>query len=252
MGYFVAVAGGRLESGCQAFAVTRGSGLVAAAFGAVTTAEQFFQGDTRGRPAGAVQGGQRNEITDDDDEEDDERPPSAVVPLASATSTPSPTLTTSPAPSATGTATATVTPTNTATTTPTPTSTPVSCTFSIDDVTQVEGDSDKTAFVFTVTLSTCSSRAQVHVELDEGTAQQAQDYDAQGGQELVFNPGETTQTYSVHVRGDTDVEPDETFFVVLSNPKDAIITDDTGVGTILNDDAPFVDHRPGSDTRPPA
>jgi hypothetical protein len=44
MGYFVAVAGGRLESGCQAFAVAHGAGFFEAAFAAVTTAAQFFQG----------------------------------------------------------------------------------------------------------------------------------------------------------------------------------------------------------------
>ena len=76
----------------------------------------------------------------------------------------------------------------------------------------------------------------MHVELNEGTATQAQDYDAQGGQELVFQAGETTRTYTLQVRGDTDVESDETFFVVLSDPKGATISDGTGTGTIENDD----------------
>ena len=74
LGYFVAVAGGRLESGCQAFAVAHGAGLYQAAFEAVTTAEQHFQGDTHGRSAGTVQGGQRNQIAADRDrKQDDEK-----------------------------------------------------------------------------------------------------------------------------------------------------------------------------------
>jgi len=40
----------------------------------------------------------------------------------------------------------------------------------------------------------------------------------------------------VPVNGDTTVEPDETFSVVLSNAVNATIGDGTGVGTIGNDD----------------
>lgn len=38
------------------------------------------------------------------------------------------------------------------------------------------------------------------------------------------------------MNGDTTVEPDETFSVVLSNAVNATIGDGTGVGTIGNDD----------------
>ena len=38
------------------------------------------------------------------------------------------------------------------------------------------------------------------------------------------------------VNGDTNVEPDETFFVNLSNATNATIADSKGEGTILNDD----------------
>ena len=45
-----------------------------------------------------------------------------------------------------------------------------------------------------------------------------------------------SQTVTVPVYGDTTYEPNETFFVNLSNPASATIADGQGVGTILNDD----------------
>lgn len=53
---------------------------------------------------------------------------------------------------------------------------------------------------------------------------------------LVFAPGETSKTVTVLVVGDTNPEPDETFFVNLSNPTGALIQRAQGIGTILNDD----------------
>src|SRR5207249_2245282 len=41
---------------------------------------------------------------------------------------------------------------------------------------------------------------------------------------------------AVTVNGDTKFEPNETFFVNLSNPVNATISDNQGVGTIVNDD----------------
>jgi hypothetical protein len=113
-----------------------------------------------------------------------------------------------------------------------------SCEFSINDVAQLEGDSGTTAFTFTITLSNCSTRAQMHIEVNDGTAERGQDYSTQGSGELIFNPGETTKTYTVQVRGDTLCEGDETFFVVLSNPQGATIADGSGTGTIQDDDCP--------------
>jgi hypothetical protein len=43
---------------------------------------------------------------------------------------------------------------------------------------------------------------------------------------------------SVLVNGDTQVEPNETFFVNLSNPANATISKSQGIGTILDDDGP--------------
>src|SRR4029077_18279394 len=49
--------------------------------------------------------------------------------------------------------------------------------------------------------------------------------------------GQTTQTITVAVAGDTKVEPNETFNLNLSNPTNgATISDGQGIGTITNDD----------------
>jgi hypothetical protein len=142
MGYFVAVARGRLESTCQAFAVARGGGFFDAAYGAVTTAEQFFQDHTN-KPSSS----KREE--DDGKDQSNLVPPTATpsptatptgpvtatitstptptrTPVATATSTLPPTATATNTPTATPTATATDTPTATptATATDTPTATP--------------------------------------------------------------------------------------------------------------------------------
>ncbi len=42
---------------------------------------------------------------------------------------------------------------------------------------------------------------------------------------VFFNPGVTSQTVSTTVRGDLKHEPDETFFLNLSNPVEATLAD---------------------------
>ena len=53
---------------------------------------------------------------------------------------------------------------------------------------------------------------------------------------LSFPTGTTTRTITVPVNGDTTPEANETFFVNLSAPGNAVISDGQGVGTIVNDD----------------
>jgi len=54
---------------------------------------------------------------------------------------------------------------------------------------------------------------------------------------LTFNPDETSKQIVVPIIGDTTVEPDETFFVNLSNPSGATIADGQGLAIIQNDDS---------------
>jgi hypothetical protein len=71
----------------------------------------------------------------------------------------------------------------------------------------------------------------------DGTATAAGgDYVAASGS-LTFQPGETSKTLAVTINGDTHREANETFFVVLSDPTNATISDTLGIGTITNDDA---------------
>ena len=108
-------------------------------------------------------------------------------------------------------------------------------TITIDDVQQLEGD-DATSIVFTVTRSGKSNQASTVDYTTVGSSATAgEDYESASGT-LEFAPGEKTKTIGVTVKGDLDSEPDEEFFVNLSNPTNAKIGDDQGLATIENDD----------------
>ena len=107
---------------------------------------------------------------------------------------------------------------------------------SINDVAATEGDSIFKSVTFTVSLSAPSSfEVRVSFTVVGGTATISNDFDpVEGG--LVFDPGVTSRTINVNLRGDNIHEPDETFFVNLSDPVNSSIADGQGQGTILNDD----------------
>jgi len=117
---------------------------------------------------------------------------------------------------------------------------------SIDNVTELEGDSGTTTFVFTVTRTgDLTNPSSVDFTTNDDTTTAGIDYDATSGtanfageSALGAEDGDATTTISVLVKGDTDVEPDETFTVDLSDPSGATIVDGQGLGTILNDDVP--------------
>ncbi len=109
---------------------------------------------------------------------------------------------------------------------------------SIDDVTVPEGNAGTVDAVFTVTLSAASGQTvSVNYATADGTATQPTDYTNTSGT-LTFTPGQTTRTITVPVIGDTVPEADETFFVNLSGAVNATISDNQGVGSIVNDDVP--------------
>jgi hypothetical protein len=108
---------------------------------------------------------------------------------------------------------------------------------SIADVGLAEGNSSKTALTFTISLDAGSGQSiSVNYATADNTALEATDYQAANGV-VTFAPGETSRQVTVLVNGDTQVEPNETFFVNLSNPANATISRPQGVGTIENDDA---------------
>ena len=92
--------------------------------------------------------------------------------------------------------------------------------------------------VFTVSLTPPDPDNTVTVSYatSGGTATQGVDYEGQLGL-LTFAPNEATKTITVPTIEDALDEDDETFSVVLLNPGGAPIADDTGEGTITDDDA---------------
>jgi uncharacterized delta-60 repeat protein len=109
---------------------------------------------------------------------------------------------------------------------------------SINDISIVEGNSGQTTAVFTIGLSVpTANQVTVHYSTSGGTATENEDYMGGFGS-ILFGPNQSSKTISVPIVGDTLYEPDETFFVNLSNPTNAVIDKAQGVGTILNDDVP--------------
>lgn len=106
----------------------------------------------------------------------------------------------------------------------------------IHDGSVLEGNRGTTNLKLTVTLSASStSTVTVAYATANGTAQAKSDYIAASGK-LTFQPGQTSRTISIAVQGDRKREPNETFYVQLSNPAGATIDDGVATGTILNDD----------------
>src|SRR6266540_2532568 len=111
---------------------------------------------------------------------------------------------------------------------------------SIGDATVTEGSSGTVNATFDVTLSQISSQTvTVDYATADGTATAPDDYLPAVGS-LIFSPGETTQQVTVLVNGDTVDEVNERFYVNLSNPVNATITDGEGYGNIVDDDGPEI------------
>jgi hypothetical protein len=110
-------------------------------------------------------------------------------------------------------------------------------TLSINDVSLSEGNSGTTNASFTITRSNNAAAVSVQVDTSNGTATAGSDYTAITAQTVNFAAGgAATATVNVPVLGDTTLEPNETFNVLLSNATNATISDGTGLGTINNDD----------------
>jgi hypothetical protein len=117
----------------------------------------------------------------------------------------------------------------------------------IQNVSKAEGNTGITLFSFPVVLDAAPGPNQIFTvdyATSSGTAD-GNDYLSSGPATLTFFPGQASASISVRVIGDFNPEPDETFFVNLSNP--LLITNGVAapghlattqaVGTILNDDS---------------
>ena len=108
---------------------------------------------------------------------------------------------------------------------------------SISDATVSEGDSGLLSVLVTFSLSEASDNpVTVNYTIVDGSAIIGEDYQAATGT-VTFAQSETTVQVTIFVIGDVEIESDETFSIVLSDPVDGQIDDGTGVVTILNDDA---------------
>ncbi len=109
-------------------------------------------------------------------------------------------------------------------------------TISINDVSVTEGNAGTKAATFTLTLSGPSVEAiAVRAVTTPGTATESSDYNSVNTV-IIFQPGTVTRTLDVGVIGDTNLEPNETFSVNLTEAFATTIADGEGVGTILDDD----------------
>ena len=107
---------------------------------------------------------------------------------------------------------------------------------SISDASVTEGNSGTRLLTFTVSLSQlASAKVTFNFTTAAATASAGSDFDPVSVTGLTIPYGQLSKAVSVVVRGDTTVEPDETFRgnIAMGNVS---IVDGVGVGTITNDD----------------
>jgi ELWxxDGT repeat protein len=110
-------------------------------------------------------------------------------------------------------------------------------TVSVADLETIEGDAGTHSAGLTVRLSAPRGvPVTVDYTSEDQTAVAPGDYFSSAGT-VTFAPGATAAPVSVAIRGERDLEFDETFRVRIANPVNASLADDTGVTTIRNDDA---------------
>jgi len=136
-------------------------------------------------------------------------------------------------PTATATRTPTRTPTRTRTSTPDPRPA-----LTINNVTDIEGNSGVHSFRFTVTLSrTLDQPVTFHFATADGSATAGPDYTARSGDATIPANTLSLALPGVGVSGDTAIEADESFSMQLSNVSPNVhVVDGVGHGVIVNDD----------------
>jgi len=108
--------------------------------------------------------------------------------------------------------------------------------YSINDVTQNEGNSATSQFTFTVSRTQNTTTGSVNYATADNTANSGSDYAPASGT-VNFAVGESSKQISITVNGEASLEPDETFFVNLSSPVNGVLLDGQGLGTIRDDDS---------------
>ncbi|MGQ0699783.1 MAG: Calx-beta domain-containing protein [Panacagrimonas sp.] len=103
-----------------------------------------------------------------------------------------------------------------------------------------EGNTGTVNLTFKVRLSAPAPAAvRVNFATQDGTARKPGDYVAKTGT-LTIAKGKSSGDIAIQVKGDTAIEPNETFHVLLSRPVGATIATGTATGTIKDDDRPVM------------
>jgi uncharacterized protein (TIGR03437 family) len=113
----------------------------------------------------------------------------------------------------------------------------------INDVSLNEGNSGPTTFTFVVSLSQPAPTGGVtfNIATQDNTATVADDdYVARSLTAQTIPAGQQTYNFAVTVNGDSNIEPNETFFVNVTNVTGASVGNGQGLGTIVNDDSPVL------------
>ncbi len=124
----------------------------------------------------------------------------------------------------------------------TPNGGPGQVALSINDVTQMEGNSGTTLMTFTVSLSAPAGAGGVSFDIAtaDGTATSPSDFEARSLTGQTIPAGSSSYSFSVTIYGDTTNEPNEGFFVDVTNVTGAVVTQGQGLGSIQNDDITIV------------
>ena len=124
----------------------------------------------------------------------------------------------------------------------TPNGGPGQVALSINDVTQAEGNSGTTLMTFTVSLSAPAGAGGVSFDIAtaNGTATSPSDFEAKSLTGQTIPAGSSTYSFQVTIYGDTTNEPNEGFFVDVTNVAGAVVTQGQGLGSIQNDDITIV------------
>ena len=111
-------------------------------------------------------------------------------------------------------------------------------TLSIGDVSIVEGNKSSVTATFTVSLSAAASgTVSFNLATANGTAVAPGDYTARTATAQSIPAGSLSKTFAVTVKSDKAVEPNEAFFVNVSNVAGNVtVADAQAIGTIVNDD----------------
>ena len=121
---------------------------------------------------------------------------------------------------------------------------PASNQLSVNSPTINEGDIGQTNLTFTLTLPQAAKQnGSLDYVFKSGTAVAGTDFSATSGT-VQFKVGDTSKAIIVPILGDTTIENDETFNLVLSNPVNIELSGNSaalsGTGTIRNDDFPLL------------